>query len=70
LSLRDMRLVLRQDYQAAADRLLEIYRDARDGRFPPRPYQAHLCNTCGYAGLCRKEIHQATSFTAKTVEES
>ena len=70
LSLRDMRLVPRQDYQAAADRLLEIYRDAREGRFPPRPHQIHLCNTCGYAGLCRKEIHETTPFTATAVEES
>ena len=25
------------------------------GLFPPRPVQAHLCNSCAYAGVCRKD---------------
>jgi RecB family exonuclease len=25
------------------------------GVFPPRPVQAHLCNSCAYAGVCRKD---------------
>ncbi len=25
------------------------------GAFPPRPVQLHLCNSCAYAGVCRKD---------------
>jgi ATP-dependent helicase/nuclease subunit B len=25
------------------------------GSFPPRPVQPHLCNSCAYAGVCRKD---------------
>jgi RecB family exonuclease len=25
------------------------------GSFPPRPVQSHLCNSCAYAGVCRKD---------------
>jgi RecB family exonuclease len=25
------------------------------GVFPPKPVQAHLCNSCAYAGVCRKD---------------
>jgi CRISPR/Cas system-associated exonuclease Cas4 (RecB family) len=39
-------------------------RDLRDavtaGRFPPRPYHDHLCHSCGYLVLCRKEIREGT----------
>jgi RecB family exonuclease len=38
------------------------------GLFPPRPVQAHLCNSCAYAGVCRKdyvaEIEDVDATTA------
>jgi hypothetical protein len=40
----------------------------RAGLFPPRPVQAHLCNSCAYAGVCRKdyvaEIEDVDATTA------
>jgi hypothetical protein len=27
----------------------------RAGVFPPKPVQAHLCSSCAYAGVCRKD---------------
>jgi RecB family exonuclease len=59
LSLRDKRAVARQDTARAEELVRETYRGMTEGAFPPRPYQDHLCNTCGYLGLCRKEIEQA-----------
>jgi CRISPR/Cas system-associated exonuclease Cas4 (RecB family) len=71
LSLRDKKVVARQDYQAAVDRLSVIYRNVREGTFPPRPYQAQLCNACGYAGLCRKEFEESGSGpSAKETRDS
>ncbi len=58
LSLRDKRSVARQDTSQAEQLVRETYREITEGRFPPRPYQDRLCNTCGYLGLCRKEIEE------------
>jgi RecB family exonuclease len=58
LSLRDKKIVPRQDYPQALHRLRETFKNVSEGRFAPRPYQDHLCNTCGYVGVCRKEIEE------------
>ncbi|HIC04152.1 MAG TPA: PD-(D/E)XK nuclease family protein [Nitrospirales bacterium] len=58
LSLRDRKAVRRDDYEKTATQLRETYRLISEGHFPPRPYQDHLCNSCGYIGLCRKEISE------------
>lgn len=58
LSLRDKKAVPRQDWTQAKTRLLESYKGMTEGLFPPQPYPDHLCNSCGYAGLCRKEIEE------------
>jgi CRISPR/Cas system-associated exonuclease Cas4 (RecB family) len=60
LSLREKRAVPRQDWPRAKTRLRESFKQITEGRFPPRPFQEHLCNSCGYAGLCRKEIDEKT----------
>lgn len=56
LSLRDKKSVERRDYSGALERVREVYREILKGSFPPRPYRPHLCDTCGYVGVCRKEI--------------
>lgn len=58
LSFRDRKLTSRMDFQRASERLIDVYRRVRAGRFAPRPYQEHLCASCGYVGLCRKEIDE------------
>ncbi len=60
LSLRDRKAVRRTDYEKTKTQLLKTYRHITEGHFPPRPYQNHLCNSCGYVGLCRKEITETT----------
>ena len=58
LSLRKRKTVPRQDFQKAATLLKDTYRNVTEGRFAPRPSQDFLCNTCGYVGVCRKEIEE------------
>ena len=58
LSLRERKTVPRQDFQKAATLLKDTYRNVTEGRFAPRPSQDFLCNTCGYVGVCRKEIEE------------
>ena len=56
LSLRELRAAERDDYERAGTLLVETFSRILDGRFEPRPYQDPLCFSCGYAGVCRKEI--------------
>jgi CRISPR/Cas system-associated exonuclease Cas4 (RecB family) len=28
------------------------------GSLPPQPVADHLCSSCGYSGVCRKEIEE------------
>ncbi|MFQ5790380.1 MAG: PD-(D/E)XK nuclease family protein [Acidobacteriota bacterium] len=58
LSLREHRSVPRVDYPKARVLLRATFASITAGRFPPRPYQDYLCNTCGYVGVCRKEIEE------------
>ena len=60
LSLRERKAVPRQDFQKAATLLKDTYRNVSDGRFAPHPSQDFLCNTCGYVGVCRKEIEESS----------
>ncbi len=57
LSLRDKKNVRREDYTKTAKKLREVYQGISEGDFRPRPYHDHLCNNCGYVGICRKEIN-------------
>jgi RecB family exonuclease len=66
LSLRDKKIVPRQDYNQALRRLRETSERISAGRFEPQPYHDRLCRTCGFVGVCRKEIIE--SKTAETIE--
>ena len=61
LSLRERKSVPRQDPEGMAVLLKDTYRNISQGRLEPRPYQDFLCNTCGYVGVCRKEIEESSS---------
>jgi RecB family exonuclease len=64
LSLRERKVVPRQDPEGVAALLKETYRNITQGRLEPRPYQDFLCNTCGYVGVCRKEIEEPSRAEA------
>ena len=40
-------------------RALAIVEGIERGEFPPRPAQRSLCNTCAWAGVCRKDYVEA-----------
>jgi RecB family exonuclease len=61
LSLRDKKSVPRQDFGRAETLVRETYEKIVEGRFAPLPFQDNLCNTCGYVGLCRKEIDEPSA---------
>jgi CRISPR/Cas system-associated exonuclease Cas4 (RecB family) len=65
LSLRERRAVPRQDLQKVTSLLKDTYQSISQGRFVPRPYQDFLCNTCGYVGVCRKEIEEISGSEAE-----
>ena len=64
LSLRDRKAVPRLDPEGVATLLKDTYRNISQGRLEPRPYQDFLCNTCGYVGVCRKEIEEPSRAEA------
>ncbi len=59
LSFRDRKAISRGDFERAAALLARTYGRVRDGNFAPAPYQEHLCESCGFAMVCRKEIVEA-----------
>ena len=59
LSFRDRKAVSRGDFDRAGALLIHAYGKIREGRFAPSPYQEHLCESCGYRTVCRKEIAEA-----------
>ncbi len=56
LSFRDRKAISRRDFEKATELLARTYGRIRDGIFAPAPFQDHLCASCGYALVCRKEI--------------
>ena len=56
LSFRDRKAIARRDFDKAALLLTRTYGGIAEGRFAPAPYQEHLCASCGFAMVCRKEI--------------
>jgi ATP-dependent helicase/nuclease subunit B len=56
LSFRDRKATSRADFDKATELLVRSFGAIQDGRFAPRPYRVHLCNSCGFVGVCRKEI--------------
>ncbi len=56
LSFRDRKAIAREDFEKAQELLVRTYGRIREGSFVPEPYQEHLCASCGYALVCRKEI--------------
>ncbi|HEY7818076.1 MAG TPA: PD-(D/E)XK nuclease family protein, partial [Vicinamibacteria bacterium] len=56
LSFRDRKAIPRSDFEKAGELLTGTYERIREGSFAPGPHQEHLCASCGYALLCRKEI--------------
>jgi CRISPR/Cas system-associated exonuclease Cas4 (RecB family) len=56
LSFRDRKAISRGDFDRAGTLLSGVYREIREGHFAPAPYQEHLCESCGYQMVCRKEI--------------
>jgi RecB family exonuclease len=59
LSFRDRKATSRADFERAKELLVRAFGGIQDGRFAPRPYQEHLCASCGFVGVCRKEIVEA-----------
>jgi RecB family exonuclease len=39
----------------AQERFVEAVEGIERGEFPPRPVQPHLCTSCSWAGVCRKD---------------
>jgi hypothetical protein len=62
LSLRDRKAASRADFAKAQDLLLLAVDAIGRGRFGPRPYQEHLCGSCGYLGVCRKQISESEAL--------
>jgi hypothetical protein len=62
LSLRDRKAASRGDFAKAQDLLLFAVDSIGRGRFGPRPYQEHLCGSCGYLGVCRKQITESEAL--------
>ena len=58
LSFRDRRAIPRADYQKASALLVDTYGSIQNGEFPPKPYNDLLCYSCGFVGVCRKEIQE------------
>ncbi len=58
LSFRDRRSTARADYQKASALLVETFDAIQNGRFPPKPHRDTLCGSCGFVGVCRKEIQE------------
>jgi RecB family exonuclease len=44
-----------QTLAAAQERLVSVVDDIAAGRFPPKPHDVFLCETCSYAAVCRKD---------------
>ena len=59
LGFRDRKATSRTDFERASEKMLEAYAAIQKGRFGPRPAKEQLCFSCGYVGLCRKEIQEA-----------
>jgi len=59
LSFRDRRSISRDAFDDASARLVETVRTIGLGQFPPRPYQDALCRSCGFVGVCRKEVQES-----------
>jgi len=59
LSFRDRKATSRTDFERASENMLEAYGEIQKGRFGPRPAKEQLCFSCGYVGVCRKEIQEA-----------
>jgi RecB family exonuclease len=59
LSFRDRKSTSRADFGKAQELLVRSFGAIQEGRFGPRPYQVHLCNSCGFVGVCRKEIEES-----------
>ena len=58
LSFRDRRSIPRADFQKASALLVDTYGSIQRGEFPPKPYNDLLCYSCGFVGVCRKEIQE------------
>ena len=58
LGFRDRKATSRTDFERASENMLEAYGEIQKGRFGPRPAKEQLCFSCGYVGVCRKEIQE------------
>jgi hypothetical protein len=61
LSFRDRKATSRADFEKATGLLVSAYGKIQEGDFSPRPNPEHLCLSCGFVGVCRKEIEEASS---------
>jgi hypothetical protein len=61
LSFRDRKATSRADFDKAARLLVDAYGKIQEGNFSPRPHPEHLCQSCGFVGVCRKEIEEVSS---------
>ena len=58
LSFRDRRPISRADFQKASALLVDTYGAIQRGEFSPKPHKDLLCYSCGFVGVCRKEIQE------------
>ena len=58
LSFRDRRSTARADYQKVSALLVETFDAIQNGRFAPKPHRDTFCSSCGFVGVCRKEIQE------------
>ena len=58
LSFRDRRSIPRADFQKASSLLVDTYGAIQRGEFSPKPHNDLLCYSCGFVGVCRKEIQE------------
>ncbi len=58
LSFRDRRPIPRANFQKASALLVDTYGAIQRGEFPPKPHKDLLCYSCGFVGVCRKEIQE------------
>lgn len=61
LSFRDHKTTSRADFDDTIERLRRAYAAIAAGDFAPRPYREPLCASCGFVGLCRKQIEEETA---------
>ena len=56
LSFRDRKKISRMDFNRAKELVVKTFESIQNGVFNPKPYRDHLCVSCGFIDVCRKEF--------------